>query len=151
MKKLFKVLGIIAGILAALTVIAAVALPIIFPPEKIKTLIEKQAAEQLHRQVKLGKISLGLWSGLGVDDFALSEAPDFSKGTFIVSKKFVVKPRLLPLLAKKVFIKDVELIGPEVTVVRYPDGKTYNFSSLTNSSAEPAPAKKTDASTVAAF
>lgn len=84
----------------ALGMVAAVALPFLFPAAKVKALIEKEAADQLHRQVKLGKISLGLWTGLSVENFELSESPDFSKGTFISSEKIVVRPRLLPLLAK---------------------------------------------------
>jgi len=46
----------------------------------------------------------------------------------------VVHLRLLPLLAKKIFVKEVKLIKPEVIVIRYADGKTFNFSSLTSPS-----------------
>ncbi len=134
MKKFLKVLIWLAAGLAILVIAAAIAVKIFFPPEKIKALIEKQAAAQLHRQVKLGDVSVSLFTGLGISNFSLSEAPDFSAGTFVSSEKFVVVPRLLPLLQKKVFIKELELVKPQVNVVRNADGKTFNFSSLTATS-----------------
>src|SRR5579864_7615730 len=124
MKKLVKIAGIALAALAALAVILSVAIRVFFPPEKVKAMVEKQVTAQLRRQVKLGEVSVGLFSGLSISDFALSEAPDFTKGTFVSSERFVVRPRLLPLLAKKLFVKEIELIKPEVTIVRYADGKT---------------------------
>lgn len=135
MKKFLKVVGILIGVVALLVAVLAIAVPILFPPAKAKALIEEKASAYLHRQVKLGAVSVGLFSGLSVSDFSLSESPDFSKGTFVSSEKFTLRPRLLPLLQKKIFIKDVILVRPHVTIVRLADGKTYNFSDLTASGA----------------
>src|SRR5690349_6287302 len=105
MKSLLKWLGILAAVFAVIVLALTAAIRIFLPPEKVKALVEKEVSAQLHRQVKLGDVSVGLFSGLSLSNFQLSENPDFSKGTFIASDQFVVRPRLLPLLAKKLFIK----------------------------------------------
>lgn len=136
MKKLAKVLLIVAVLLAAVLAGAVAVLKKMFPPEKIKAIVAQQAEQKLHRQVRLGRVSLGIFSGISIDDFALSESPDFSRGTFIESGKFTLKFQLLPLLRKQVVIDAVELASPKIRVVRNADG-TFNFSDLASASSAP--------------
>src|SRR5207247_1132763 len=56
--------------------------------------------------------------------------PNFTRGTFIKSKKFVLKFEILPLLQKKVVIDRIEMDAPEIRIVRNADKKTYNFSDI---------------------
>lgn len=122
MKKLLKIIGYFLLALLALIAAAAIGVKIYLTPTRVKTLVEKQITSQLHRQVKMGGLSISLFTGLTVKDFALSEDPDFSKGTFISSKEFGIRPQLLPLLSKKFFIDQITLVQPEVTIVRAANG-----------------------------
>ncbi|MCG3205608.1 MAG: hypothetical protein KCHDKBKB_02330 [Elusimicrobia bacterium] len=132
MKKIIKIAGFVALALAVLLAGLALAVRLYFTSERVKGIVEKQVAEKLQRQVKLGEISVGLFSGLTITDFSLSEYPDFSNGTFIASQRFQLVPQLLPLLRKKIFIDELSLIHPQVNIIRHADGKTYNFSNLTS-------------------
>jgi uncharacterized protein involved in outer membrane biogenesis len=125
-----------AGVALAGTVVV---LKRMFPPEKIKALVVQQAAEKLHREVRLGEVRLGIFSGISIDDFALSEAPTFKQGTFVESGNFTLKFQLAPLLKKKVVIDQIVLDAPKVRIIRESDGKTFNFSDLVAASTEPAP------------
>jgi len=107
-----------------------------FPPEKLREMIVQQISEQLNREASLGEIKVGLFSGVSISDFALSESSTFKKGTFVQSKKFVLKFQLLPLLQKKVLIDEVTLESPQIRIVQYADGKTFNFSDLVSPSQE---------------
>lgn len=139
MKKLLKVLAVLLGIVALLGVIASVLLHILLPPEKAKTLILKQLTTHLKREVSIGEVSVGVVSGLSVSDLKISEAPNFSKGTFVSSDQFIIKVALLPLLFKKVVVDQLILSHPVITIVRHPDGKTFNFSDLTGEPQAPSP------------
>ncbi len=134
MKTLLKIFGVV--VLIVVLVIGAVAIAVHYyvTPERLKPLIENHVRSNLHREIKLGDISVGVFSGLAITNVALSENPDFSRGTFVSADKIVVQPQLLPLLQKKIFVRNVALTKPNIRVVRFPDGKTFNFSSLVSSS-----------------
>jgi hypothetical protein len=100
-----------------------------FPPEKIKTLVLDAAKKNLHRELRLEKVSVGLWRGLSLEGVALSETPDFKAGTFLSADRLSVTPSLKPLLRGKLAVKSVSLEGPAVSVVRFRDGR-FNFSDL---------------------
>lgn len=140
MKKFIRVLLILGGVVLLLTGAAALLIRIYLTPEKVKLLVQEQLESRLDRQVELGSISVGLLSGVRVDDFKISERPDFTAGTFLSSDRFAVHIAWPALLAKKVLISNLELIKPRVTLIRNADGTTYNFSDLASPSDAPAAA-----------
>jgi uncharacterized protein involved in outer membrane biogenesis len=142
MKKLFKIFVIPMAIVVVLLIGASIALRIYLPPEKAKKLVLEHLSAQLKREVKLGSVSIGILSGLEMTDLKISESPTFAKGTFISSQGFTIKVALTPLLFRKVIVREILLNRPEVSVVRYADGKTFNFSDLTVATTAPASAPK---------
>lgn len=138
MKKIIKVLGILFALFVVLVIVAVFTLKKMFPPEKIRELVVKTASQQLKREVKLGQIDVGLFSGISVKDFALSESPNFKNGTFIQSGEFLLKFQIIPLLRKKVVIDEIRLESPQIRIVQNSDGKTFNFSDLVHPSTVPA-------------
>lgn len=135
MKRLVKIFGILAATAAALVVVLVLSIKVFLPPEKVRSLIETQLTEKLNRQTKLGAVSVGLFSGLRVDHFSLSDRPTFESGTFVSSDEMQVHIALLPLLARKVVVHNVKLVNPSVRIVRFPDGK-FNFSDLSGTGTE---------------
>lgn len=130
MKKLLKIVGWMVVLVALVLVAASVALHVFLPPEKAKVLVLKQLSEHLKREVKVGTVSVGLFSGLALSDLKISEAPTFTQGTFITSEQFSIKVALLPLLRKEIVVNQIILKRPVVRIVRAKDGKTFNFSDL---------------------
>ncbi len=130
MKKLIKILVIAGGVVIVLLGVASVALHVLLPPEKAKALVLKQLTVHLKREVTLGKVSVGVLTGLNVSDLKVSEAPNFSRGTFISSDHFSIRLALLPLIFRKVEVKELVLDHPVIRIVRLADGKTFNFSDL---------------------
>lgn len=140
---------IFIGVWAVLSVAAVVAIRIWFPPEKVKALLVQQVEERLGRQLEMGTASIGLYSGLRIEDLRLSERPNFETGTFIGSHDFALKFAWLPLLKKQLVIREIRLDRPQVRIVQEADGRTYNFSDLvtpspTASVPAPAPLAKTE-------
>src|SRR5258708_292933 len=139
MKTLFKVVAVIVGIILVLLVADSILLKIYLPPEKAKKLVLEHLSSQLKREVQLGSVSVGLLSGLTMNQLKISESPNFSKGKFLSSEKFSLKIALIPLLFRKVIVRQIILIHPEVTLIRYANGKTFNFSDLTAATTTQAP------------
>src|SRR5208282_6810697 len=69
-------------------------------------------------------------TGLSVSDLKISESPNFSKGTFLSSDQFSLRLALLPLVFRKIEVRQLVLTHPVVQIVRNADGKTFNFSDL---------------------
>jgi len=144
MKNFFKVL-FIAGCFGLLVLVGAVvALRILYPPEKIKALVVEKIEKQLGRSVKVGEVSLGLFTGITIKDFKVSESKDFSKGTFIKSRSFVLKPDLLALLKKKFVINRVALEAPHISVIKFKNG-LFNFEDLTTTNKKTIPSAQSTA------
>jgi uncharacterized protein involved in outer membrane biogenesis len=143
MRKLFKIVLVLVAIGAILLLAGTVALRIYLPPEKAKALVLQHLSTQLKREVTLGSASVGLLSGLHMTDLKISESPNFSKGTFLSSEQFSLKIALVPLLFRKIIVRQIILKRPEVAIVRQSDGKTFNFSDLTSSTVPAPPSPST--------
>ena len=109
-----------------------------------KPFIENQMEKQLHRQVRIGDVSGGLFSavsGFSVKDVKISNfksekeieslktKPVADKDVFTSMKALNFKISIPPLLSRKFVLKELMLIGPQVNIVRYKSG-AFNFSDL---------------------
>jgi hypothetical protein len=141
MKKLFTLLAILLALVLVVLGAGSLLLHIYLPPEKAKALVLDRLRSQLHREVKLDSVDVGLLSGLQITGLKVSESPDFSKGTFLSSRQFSLKVALWPLMFRKVIVRQIVLKSPEVNVIRHPDGKTFNFSDLTKATT-PSPVRR---------
>jgi hypothetical protein len=127
--KIKKILLWVGIVIVALLLVGTVLIRVLFPPEKIKTILSKQLTTFLNREVEVGKISIGLFKGITVEEFKVSRLSTFKQGTFISAKKFVVKYYLFALLKKKLIISRLTLVEPQIAIERLADGK-FNFSDL---------------------
>ncbi len=147
MKKLFKLLVKIAVVCVILLAAGLVALRIMFPPEKLKTMAVNYAKNNLQREISFDKISFNV-IGVTLDNFALSENTSFQNGTFVKADKLVVKLALMPLLKKRVEIATVLVDGLDVNVIKNKNG-SFNFDTLipaSDSAAASADNNKNDSS-----
>src|SRR5205814_270846 len=107
MKKAIKIFGVVLLIGIVLLGAASVALRFLLPPEKAKALVLKQLTTHLKREVRAGDVSVGVISGLTVLHLEISESPDFSKGKFISSDRFSLHLALLPLIFRRIEVKQL--------------------------------------------
>lgn len=149
MKKLFKLLAVLAVIFVVLLIAAFITLKIMFPPEKIKSLAQGYATQALQREVNFSDASFNL-IGLTLKDFAVSEKSSFEQGTFVKADEAVVKIALKPLFKKRIEIASVGLEGLDVNVIKNKDGN-FNFSDLISETADTQTSETTEAQTSSAF
>lgn len=131
----------VAGIVVALLIVAAIALPFLVNVNNFRPQIESNLSSALGRPVKVGNLSLSIFSGgVGADQLSIADDPKFSSAPFIQAKTLKVGVELMPLIfSKQLNVTDIVIDHPEITLLRDRDG-VWNFSSLGNQSAQPAKA-----------
>ena len=132
MATFFKWLAIsLAGILLLL-VIGVIALPFIFPLEKIKDFAVTKLSETIHRQVKIEKVSFDIFSGIKLEGLSVGNRAGFSQSPFIRGKAIELRYAFWPLFSRQIIIKEVRLVNPEILIEKNARGE-FNFSDLLQS------------------
>ena len=139
-KKLLKWIGIFFGAVFILIIVAGIVAMFIVN----KPFIENQMEKQLHRQVRIGDVSGGLFSavsGFTVKDIKISnfktekeleklkDKPVADSEIFASMKSFNFKVSFPPLLRGKFVLNELMLYGPQINIIRYKSG-AFNFSDL---------------------
>jgi AsmA protein len=96
-----------------------------------KPLIENQLAGMLGRQVKLGDLSLSVFSGtVDARNLAVADDPQFSSEPFIAATVVHIGVQMRPLLLQRqIIIESLEIEAPQIHLVRAANG-AWNFSTL---------------------
>jgi AsmA protein len=128
----------VAGIVVAVLIVIAIAVPLLVNVNNFRPQIESNLSLVLGRPVKVGNLSLGIFSGsVGADQLSIADDPKFSSAPFIQAKSLQVGVELMPLIfSKQLNITKIVIDHPEMTLLRNREG-VWNFSSL-GKSAQPA-------------
>jgi len=129
LKKVSKWVGIILGGILIILIIAAIALPYFLPLDKIKDMAAQKASEAIHRNVKIGKVSFNIFTGIELNNLSVSNRPGFSAEPFLSAGKIELKYDLWKLLKGTVAIDKVVIVKPEILIEMRADG-TSNYSDL---------------------
>jgi len=121
----------IIGILVAVLLVIAIALPFIVNVNSFRPKLESTLTTALGREVKVGNLGLSILSGsVTAEDLSIADDPAFSKDSFVRAKSLHVGVELLPLIfSKKLKVTELVLDQPEIHLIQTPGGK-WNFSSL---------------------
>ncbi|MDH4223597.1 MAG: AsmA family protein [candidate division Zixibacteria bacterium] len=117
-KKSWKIVLWIAGILIALLIISSLAVKLIFTREKLLSLIKPRVEEAINRKVSIEDVSPSIFKGLGVDikGLTVSNLPGYSSEDLFRISKFSVRVKFLPLLRKRIEVKKIILEKPEIFI-----------------------------------
>ncbi len=127
MKKILKILGILAIILVVGLIAAVIAIKQAFPPEKIKALVEEQATKTLYRKVSVGDAGFSIWPlGLSLKDIKIANnpGPGFSKDPMVDLPFAMAKIDLLKLLQLQVAVDKISIEDLSLLYEVMPDGRT---------------------------
>jgi AsmA protein len=133
----------IIGIVVAVLIVAALALPFLINVNSFRPQIESRLTDALGRPVKVGNLSLSILSGgVGADDLSIADDPKFSNAPFIKAKSLKVGVEMVPLIFnKQLNVTQIVIDEPEIALLRNQAG-VWNFSSLASSSEKSKPAEK---------
>lgn len=134
----------LAAIVVAIVVIVVIlifALPAIINVNQYHDKIQSELEQKLGRKVTLGNMSLKIVPfSIQVSDAVIGEDPSFHTGRpFASTQDLAVSAKLLPLLRHEVKVNSVELVKPQIELVKNPQG-VWNFSSIGKTPPANAPA-----------
>lgn len=130
MKKFFKWFFITIAILVVLVLVAAIILSFVLPLEKIKDFAAAKMAETLKREVRIGKISFNVFTGIGIDDLYIGNRAGFSKEPFVKADKIELRYDLWSLFARKFKVNKVALVSPSILLEKKEKSSTSAISFL---------------------
>jgi len=139
----------IVAIVVAVLIVIVVAIPFFVDANTFRPKLETELTGALGREVKLGNLSLSIFSGsVSADDISIADDPQFSKSAFVQAKSLKVGVELMPLIFSKTLnVTELTLKQPEINLVKSEDGAKWNFSSLGgNNASAPKPAANAPAS-----
>jgi len=126
-KRALKIIGIVFAVI----LVIAIALPFIINVDSFRPKLESTLTTTLGREVKVGNLGLSILSGsVSAEDLSIADDPAFSKDPFVRAKSLHVGVELMPLIfSKKLNVTELVLDQPEIRLIQTPGGK-WNFSSL---------------------
>ncbi len=132
-----RIVLVALGVVVALVLIAWGVLAVLFPPAKLRALVQAQAAQALTREVRFDGVALGLFPPvrLTVTNPALAEPGGFRDGAALQARALHLDLDPFALLGRKVVVRRLALDHPAVHLLLRADGTT-NFDGL----AKPQPA-----------
>jgi len=127
MKRWMKILLALAG----LVILGLASIPFFVNANTFRPTIETQLTSALGRSVKLGDLSLSIFSAsLTAKDLSVADDPSFGAAPFLTAKEVRIGVLLRPLIfSRKVNLKRFQITSPQITLIRATNG-TWNFSSI---------------------
>ena len=128
MKRFLKIVGIII----ALLIVIAIALPFFIDANMFRPKLESELSGALGREVKVGNLKLSLFSGgVSADQISIADDPAFSQSPFVQAKSLTVGVEMIPLIFSKTLnVTNLTLEDPAINLVKSENGEKWNFSSL---------------------
>lgn len=127
MKKLIKIIGVLAIIIVVGIAAVLIAAKIVITPDRVRQVVIPRAEEHLNRPVSIGDINVSIFSGILISDFVIGSKDDTAD--FISADTLVLRYRFWPLLRLSVVVDEARLDSPDIRVERYKNGE-FNFSDL---------------------
>ncbi len=125
MTRRVKLWGLFFAVLLLPTVALTLLVKIQITPERIKAWVLPLAEQALARQVKLGDVSIGLFSGIHLDDLVIFEKE--GNEPLFLADQAVLRYQFWPLLKGRVVVDEVRLEKPRFALIRLADG-SFNIS-----------------------
>lgn len=147
MKRFFKWLAIVIGVLVVLIVLTLLIVPRFYDIQKLKPRIEQSVQEVTGRPFVLGgklELSLFPWAGIALTDVSLGNPKGFEAEQFATFSEFEVRMKLLPLLSRNIQVERLVLKDLRLILERKQDGQVnWEFAKTSEKKEEKAPAKGT--------
>jgi len=135
-------------IVLALVIVGLLIAPFFIDVNDYKSRIEHEVENATGRHLSIGEVQASLfpWVGVRLDQVRLANRDGFSERDFLSVERLHVKLALLPLLNRKIEIKQFEIDAPKFSLERHADGQTNWDDLLTPSVSDQATDAKPPAS-----
>src|SRR5580698_10550868 len=129
--------GKIAAAIVVVVLLAIATVPLFVNVNTFRPALEGQLTTALGRQVKLGELSLSLFSGSVVaKDLSIADDDKFSPTPFVTASALRIGVEMRPLVFDhKILVRSLEVDAPQIHLVHATDANVWNFSTIGQTSA----------------
>jgi len=127
-----KLAFVVLGILVVIVLLAAI-VPRFIDVNRYRGRIQSELEQQLNRTVTLGDMHASLLPpSITVNNAVIGEDKSFQTGRpFGTAENLKISIQFFPLLRKEIAVNSIELVRPQVELVRNAQG-VWNFASIGN-------------------
>lgn len=113
-RRISRVLFILLAFIIALIVVILIGANLYVQSSGAQEKIQQELSRKLGTSLKIRQISVTPWGGLKLSGITIPQDSPVQSGNFLEAKTFQLRLRLSALLAKRLVIRDVSLIDPEI-------------------------------------
>jgi type II secretion system protein N len=121
-RKFGRLALILVGGLSILAAIVFIALNLYVQSQGTQERIQQELRHRFGAALKIGRISVTPWSGLSLSDITIAQGPA-GNANFLEAKNFALRVAFFSLFSRKLVIKEVTLVNPNVVWPQNADGK----------------------------
>ena len=123
MKKLSRLILIGVGAVLGIAIILLLAVNLYVQSQATQARIQQELSQRLNTPLHIRQISVTPWGGLKLSGITIPQTTPGTTGDFLDAKTFRLRIRLRSLFSKRLVIKEISLINPNVIWVQNADGK----------------------------
>ncbi len=118
-----RIASFIFGALFALVTIALIGLNLYVQSQGTQARIQQELSQRIGTALHIRRISVTPWGGLTLTGITVPQISTVSSSNFLEAKSFHLHLRFLSLFSKRLVIKEVSLLAPNVVWPQNADGK----------------------------
>lgn len=123
MQKFGRLALILIGGLSLFGAVVFLALNLYVQSQGIQARIQQELRQRFGATLKIGRISVTPWSGLKLSDITIAQGTGGTGGNFLEAKNFGLRVAFFSLFSRRLVIKEVSLVSPNVVWPQNADGK----------------------------
>ena len=140
MRKLRRIVLIAFGAVIALGAIVLIGVNLYVQSQGTQAKIQRELSQRLGTALEIHRMSVTPWGGLKLSGITIAQASTASPGHFLEATTFRLRVRFLSLFSRRLVIKEVSLVNPNVVWPQDASGKWR----LPNARTEETPAVSTN-------
>ena len=123
MQKFGRLILILIGGLSIFGAVVFLALNLYVQSQGTQVRIEQELRQRFGASLKIGRISVTPWSGLKLTGIRIAQETTGTTGNFLEAKNFGLRIAFFSLFSRRLVIKEVSLVSPNVVWPQNSDGK----------------------------
>ena len=123
MQRFRRFLLIVLGVFLALAAVVLLGVNLYVQSQGTQTRIQQELSQRLGTPLTIRRISVTPWGGLKLSGLTIPQVSGRASGNFLNAKAFRLRIRFLSLFSRRLVIKEILLVEPDVIWLQNSDGK----------------------------
>ena len=123
MRKFNRPLLVVLGVALGLAVVVLIGVNMYVQSQGTQARIQQELSHRLGTPLHIHRISVTPWGGLKLSGITIPQPSGVSGSEFLQAKSFHLRLRFLSLFARRLIIKEVSLVDPNVVWLQNAEGK----------------------------